>query len=353
MRSEISTKNSHVQYDQFKEKILGRMMIISVIFTLFFAILKTLEINDIGEVQEINNYIHATFVLPVYFLFKQKKLSLAFCSYYFSFFCFLTSITALLYAENDAFRAIWLFLSTMIAFIFSGRSFGRSFGFTACACVCVAGFILESNFNHESVLSILISLVVLILVMSAYTGQIEKHLNQLDHIQQELYYLANKSAISTSLNADEKTQKAELILKKAQQSRDDFSLIYIDVDNIHAIEGAYGSDVVAQIKIILIKRIKAIVNLSDIISSMNNSIVYLILPHRDQANIENLLAKIQQQISEEPYDVDGYKINLTLSISITQSYPDDTSMRSLHIRADKGLTKAKAMGGNQAIFVNK
>lgn len=353
MRSEINTQSSYIQYDLFKEKILGRIMLISVIFTLFFAILKTLNINDIGEVQEINNYIHAAFVLPAYFLFKRKALTLEFCSYFFSFFCFLTSITALLYAENDGFRAIWLFLSTMIAFIFSGRAFGLFFGITSLICVCVAGFVLESNLNTESVLSTLISLLVLILVMSAYTGQIEKHLNHIDQIQQELYYLANKSAISTSLNTDEKTQKAELSLKHAQQSQDHFSLVYVDIDNTHAIEGAYGNDVIVTLKKELLSRLKAILSPSDIFSTIHNTVMYIVLPHRDSANIDKLLSKIQLQICEDAFSIGGYRINVTLSISVTKLYPEDTSMRSLHIRADKGLTKAKAMGGNQTVFVNK
>ena len=110
----LSLISSHINYDKFKTLIVGRVMIISIIFALVFAVLDTLGVNNIGQTQAIVNYIHVLFVTPAYVLFKRKQLSLSFSAHYFLFFCFITSVSALLVADNDSFRAIWFFLSTII-----------------------------------------------------------------------------------------------------------------------------------------------------------------------------------------------------------------------------------------------
>ena len=44
--------------------------------------------------------------------------------------------------------------------------------------------------------------------------------------------------------------------------------------------------------------------------------------------------------------------NINICISVTTLQQDDTGIRALHVRADKGLMKAKAMGGQQIVFVD-
>ncbi|WP_448245510.1 GGDEF domain-containing protein [Thalassotalea agariperforans] len=352
MRSEIITTNSHVQNKQFKALILGRIMIISVIFTLFFAILDTLKINYIGDVQRINNYLHAAFVLPAYFLFKHRKMSLTCASHYFLLFCFITSITALLFADNDAFRAIWFFLSTMISFIFVGKKYGNLYGYCSFVFIAVAGFYFESNLNAESILSILISFLVLILVMSAYTGQMEKHLDHIEQIQQELYYLANKSDISNSLSSNEHALTVEQMLKNAQELNSDFSLIYVDIENFDELKSHFDNYFIVDIKNKLNHILKALVSSSDIVSTINNDLLYIAVPNRDCVSIKHLVEKIYHYIRDHGLQVNGQQIELKLCISVTTLQKNDTGIRALHIRADKGLMKAKAMGGEQIVFVD-
>lgn len=352
MQTEISTSNSYIQNIQFKTRILGRIMIISVVFTLFFAILDTLNINKIGTVQCINNYIHAACVLPVYFLFKHKKLGLTFCSHFFIIFCFITSITAFLYANNDSFRAIWFLLSTMIAFIFVGKSYGKLYGYGSFLFIIFAGFFLESNLNTESVLSILISFLVLILVMSAYTGQMEQHLNKIEQIQQELYYLANKSAISNSLTSDKNTLQTEQLLKNALELNDDFSLIYIDIENIESFQETYGSNFIVDIRNKLMQTISTLVSHSDIVSTITPDVLCIALPQKDNVSIRHLIDKISKYFDQNGLQVNGQTININICISVTTLQQDDTGIRALHVRADKGLMKAKAMGGQQIVFVD-
>ena len=352
MRTEIYTDNSYTQNNRFKALILGRIMIISVIFTLFFAVLHTLNLNYIGDLQAINNYIHAAFVLPAYFLFQQNKLPLSFCSHYFLFFCFLTSVTAILTADHDSFRAIWFFLSTMITFIFVGKKYGKLYGYSSFVFIIFAGFVFDTNLNTESVLSSLVSLLVLILVMSAYTGQMEKHLNKIEQIQQELYYLANKSSTASSINNDKKAIEVEQVFKTSQEANDCFSLIYLDVENIvkngAPISRSFWNDVRAQLTL----KLNLFISSTDIISQVNEHLFYIALPNKDALTIRNLVDKIDSNINNHHILVSGRNIELSLCMSVTTSQPTDTSTRALHIRADQGLTKAKAIGGNQIVFVD-
>ena len=351
MHSEIKTQRNYIQNDLFRARILGHIMIVSVIFTLFFALLHSLGINHISDEQAINNYIHASFVLPAYYFFQKKRITLEVTAHYFLVFCFITSTCALLFAENDAFRAIWFFLSTMISYIFLGRNFGRFYGGCSFIFIAFAGFGFENNLNSESVLSILISLLVLILVMSAYTNQMEQHLNHIEKIQQELYYLANKSPMSHTLNNDKQARKIEALFNESQEKEVSLSLMYIEIDDLDSLKNIYGADVEYKIKTELIKKLKSFLTLRDIIAKLDQ-LIYVVLPERDSTSIKELARRLDKHFSEFELEEGDIEIPIKLCTSFTQISSHDASIRSMHIRADKGLTKALAMGGTQTVFVD-
>lgn len=356
MYSKITTDSSYSLNNQFKAQILGKMLIISVIFTLFFAILDSLKINHVGHIQAINNYIHALFVFPVYVLFKQKKVNLTFTAIYFLCFCFMTSGTALFFATHDGFRAIWFFLSTIIAFVFLGDAAGKIYGYSAMLFVAVAGFFLENNMNATSAMSTLISLLVLILVVSAYTAHMHKHLERAEKVQQELYYLANKSEIFNSLAADKKSADVEKLLVNAQQANHDFSLVYIEFSYHHLHGDKTTSETSEQLlkeqNEKLISVLKNLISRSDVISSINDNLLYIAAPNKNEFSIKLMTNKIFLYFDEYGINFQGKRIDVSLNISITSLHSTDIGMRALHIRADKGLTKIKSSDIQKIIFVD-
>lgn len=350
MRSEINTDSSYVQNNKFKTLILGRIMFISVFITLFFAIFHVLGLNYIGNIQAISNFVHAGCILPVYLLFKQNKISLTAGGHILVAFCYLTSTTAVFTADHDSFRAIWYFLCTMIAFMFLGRSYGKIYGMISIALITLAGFAFESNINSVSVLNSIISLFSVILIMSAYTGQMERHLNHIDRIQQEIYYLASKSSMGASLTSDHKALEVEQLFKNAQATSNSFSLIYIDVENTcdnQAPSKSFWNDVRAQLN----QKLKILVSSSDVISQVSEHLFYIALPNKDALTIRTLANKLEKQLQHNTILVSGKHIELKICMSVTTLRADDESIRALHIRADQGLTKAKAMGDEKIVYV--
>ena len=188
--------------------------------------------------------------------------------------------------------------------------------------------------------------------MSAYTGQMERHLNKIDQIQQELYYLANKSAISSSITSNKNTLQVEQLLKNAHALDDNFSLIYIDIENLESFKTRFGSTFITDIKNKLQNKVLSLVSNSDIVSTINQDVLYVALPQRDNVSIRQLIDKIILYFNDNGLQVNGQQIDINICISVTTLQPGDTGIRALHVRADKGLMKAKAMGGQQIVFVD-
>lgn len=326
-------------------------MIISIIFALVFAVLDTLGVNNIGQTQAIVNYIHVLFVTPAYVLFKRKQLSLSFSAHYFLFFCFITSVSALLVADNDSFRAIWFFLSTIIAYVFCGRKMGHFYAFLSFSCIFIDGFFLPSNLNTVSVLSSLMSYSVLVLIMAAYTSQMESHLDHIDHIQNELYYLANKSEISSALQLDRNHQRAEQLMNFAKEQGDEFSLMHIEISNKDDLLGTIEPEQYQQFFQEVVERVEKLVSQSDIVSALNSRVIYLALPFYNQTSVINLLNKIKQHINDDPISIDNISSTIRFKASSTKLNSQDLSIRSMHIRADRGMDKAKLSPHEDYIYV--
>lgn len=327
------------------------MMIISIIYAFIFAILDSLGINDIGKTQAMVNYVHVLFVTPAYVMFKRKRLSLSFSAHYFLFFCFVTSLSALLIADNDSFRAIWFFLSTIIAYVFCGRKMGHFYAIVSCVCIFTDGFILQSNLNTVSVLSSLMSYSVLVLIMAAYTGQMESHLDHIDHIQNELYYLANKSEISSALQLDRNHQRAEQLMNFAKEQGDEFSLMHIEIGNKNELSASLEPEQYHHLFQELVGRVEKLVSQSDIVSALNNRVIYIALPFYNQTSVINLLSKIKQHINNEPVSINNINQPIALKASSTKLHAQDLSIRSMHIRADRGMDKAKLNPRDDYIYV--
>ena len=146
--------------------------------------------------------------------------------------------------------------------------------------------------------------------------------------------LPNRRLILKSLN-----QKASV------ESRQPFSLFFIDIDDFKHINDTYGHYVGDQILKEVKARLQPILSKEELLGRMNGDEFILVANYH--ASPEILHKKAQQilQAFKEAVEIDNQIINVSLSIGISSFPKDGENLKDILINADVAMYKAKSHKG--------
>jgi len=330
----------------YKVALLIRIMLISAFCAFSFAMMYSLNINNIGVVHTVVDYIFATLCLFLALILKRKNQRYTLVLISFLAICFITSLSALIYVPEDGFRVIWFFLLTLVAFMFGGRQLGYAFTFNSILVFIVVNSLVEFPFNTATLLSIIASLIVMSTILASFTSQMNSYIQQLDKQNIELNYLANKDPLTEVLSSKLYNELGKNILLQVKENQDCLSIIYLDIDHFNQVNTKYGRQVGDQVLQHVIKQINLSLKPQDIIAFINGGEFCLLLPYRDKISAQGVAQKINESVQANLFSYQGSKVPLTISIGISSLLDSDEEIRSIQIRADKALMKAKSLGGN-------
>jgi signal transduction histidine kinase/CheY-like chemotaxis protein len=145
---------------EFKFRILNAIMLIAAIFSLLFAVLSDLGINDLGPIHSKVDYLYAVLSVVLMLLLRRSR------SYYvpvatlFILLSFATFVSALLLVVNDEFRIIWFYFAIFVTYIMLGSTAGMAITlltlFTILFCNSVADLQMNSNTLYTAVLGLFV-----------------------------------------------------------------------------------------------------------------------------------------------------------------------------------------------------
>ncbi|MCJ8321507.1 MAG: GGDEF domain-containing protein [Colwellia sp.] len=340
------TTSSHSVDFHFKAALLIRIIFIAAFCAFSFALMYSLNINNIGIIHSIVDYIFAASSIVLAFRLKQNSQHFNWVLNTFLTLCFITSLSALIYVPEDTFRVIWFFLLMLVAFMFGGSQLGYAFTLSSMLVFIITNSLVEFPFNTLTLLSILASLVVMATILASFTTQMNKYIQQLDKQNIELIYLANKDPLTEVLSSKLYNELGKSLLLQLKKNQDHLSLLYLNIDHFTQVNNKFGRQVGDQVLKHIIKQINLTLKSQDIIAFINGGEFCILLPYRDNISALNVAKKINQLIQTELFSHQGNKIPLTISIGISTLQDNDEEIRSLQIRADKALVKAKSLGGN-------
>lgn len=137
----------------------------------------------------------------------------------------------------------------------------------------------------------------------------------------------------------------ELFLRCAGQNRP-LSLILMDIDHFKKINDQYthlgGDFILFSLASIIQKWIRQL----DYLCRMGGE-EFAILTESSLDSAALLAEKIQENISKETFEFEGYYIRTTLSIGVTEIKKEDTEWKDIYKRADKALYLSKNQGRNK------
>ena len=173
---------------KFQYKVLNTVLLVMGIFTFIFATLSILNINPLGIIQTISNYLLvAISALLIYRLrgAKTRYIKTAYFMYGAAFFAF---VSALMFVPHDEFRIIWFYLLVFAAYITGGVSAGNRVSIISIFTIIIISLFYELNLSSTAIISAVLGLMIASLFFRAYTKRITDFEKEI--IEQEHYLIS-------------------------------------------------------------------------------------------------------------------------------------------------------------------
>ena len=130
----------------------------------------------------------------------------------------------------------------------------------------------------------------------------------------------------------------------------------IDIDYFKRVNDTLGHTTGDSVLIETVDRIKAELRPYDIAGRYGGEEFLIGIPKADVETGKMVAERIRASISKKPFQIDGNKLDMTISLGITSTIPSGNKKDMIHLlenmieRADSALFRAKNAGRNRVIL---
>ncbi|MDF1654617.1 MAG: diguanylate cyclase [Coxiellaceae bacterium] len=140
-------------------------------------------------------------------------------------------------------------------------------------------------------------------------------------------------------------------LSRVQRHEKQIALLYMDVDNFKHVNDTFGHPVGDQLLQQVAQRLMNALRDEDLVARLGGDEFAVLLMEVNNATAAGLVArKLMTELSQKPYQIDEFEMNVTVSIGIA-CYPfAGSSVEELSKHADMALYRSKRAGRNRYQF---
>jgi diguanylate cyclase (GGDEF)-like protein len=335
------------EYRQFKFKLFSSIMVIAMLFAVGFGLMHDFGLNKIGTVQARLDYGYAVLILVLLVLLRINKDSYSPALYIFLLASFVTFVGAIMNVPIDQFRAIWLYLLVLVAYILAGTGTGMVLTVASVMAVILLSMTMNVAMNAETLVTTVGGLLVLSLIAYIHTDRMNCYARLIGESNSELKQLASQDPLTGLFNPRMCTALGEQLMKIAVRENKPFSVVYIDLDHFKQINDEYGHQAGDDVLVMVADIIGGYLRDSDVCARLGGEEFCALLPDTDRDGAQQLAENIREQIEKTVHLSGSDKLNVTASFGLAQLLPTDHSLADIQKRADQALYAAKKGGRNK------
>lgn len=160
----------------------------------------------------------------------------------------------------------------------------------------------------------------------------------------EMTGMQNRRAFATTLRKE---------FDRARRHQQTFSLLMIDADGLKPTNDSYGHAAGDRLIQLIAESIKSTLRGSDSYGRHGGDEFVALLPDTDRGRAREAAERIRIRVANTSFDVDGHRIESTVSVGIA-TYPEDAiDLEDLKRIADNALYRAKSGGKNRVVAADR
>jgi diguanylate cyclase (GGDEF)-like protein len=164
--------------------------------------------------------------------------------------------------------------------------------------------------------------------------------------QAELHYLAHYDSLTGIPNRMLLGDRLQQACREAQRKGRMVGLLFIDVDRFKQINDSLGHSAGDAVLRKLVERLQASARRSDTVARLGGDEFVILMEDLDDPATVDVVAKRLVTSMQEPIDLMGHRLVVTVSVGSAMYPGDDTEISPLLAKADAAMYAAKAGGRN-------
>jgi diguanylate cyclase (GGDEF)-like protein len=130
------------------------------------------------------------------------------------------------------------------------------------------------------------------------------------------------------------------------------SVLMIDSDNLKAVNDTYGHEAGNRLLRQLTRLVQAELRYTDVLARYGGDEFIVLLPETPGKGALEVAARIRDAVASLPLELDGKKVDSTVSIGLASHPVDGNTLDAVVARADRAMYQAKQAGRNRVIQFN-
>ncbi len=341
------TNNNHFSKDEANFRrviILNFSLSIMSVFLFAYALFNLLIAPD--YLMAIMQFIALALTLLLILFFKLSH-QVEISSWIGELIFILVVLAAIIIDKNEYLVFAWALLIPPVSYFILGRLYG-----TIMSALFAGGFAVifvlyppAVSINHLDVFSFINvfgTFLSLALIINYYEANRAANLHELNQKNSDLKRLAETDKLTSLYNRLKLDASIEAEIEIAENTKNPFSLIMIDIDNFKRINDEYGhlvgDSVLTQAAYLLRKNLPEHV----LIGRWGGEEFLIVCPNTDAKKAHRIAENLRHLINNYPFDGN---INFTISLGVSAWKQGDT-YDDLVKRADRAMYEAKSKGKN-------
>ncbi|MBL4899083.1 MAG: bacteriohemerythrin [Colwellia sp.] len=183
-------------------------------------------------------------------------------------------------------------------------------------------------------------------IVNRQKNEIEYRKSQQEHFE----ILAFTDALTGAVNRHQFNKVLADEIKRADYDQLPLSIMLLDIDHFKQVNDNFGHGVGDEVLIMFYRACKVAVRASDVVARIGGEEFVIVLPKTHEKNAYQFAERLREKIQQLEIIVDGHKIDLTVSIGVSQWRKDSfSSAEEFVANADKLLYQAKDCGRNKVV----
>ncbi|SMF57528.1 diguanylate cyclase (GGDEF) domain-containing protein [Alteromonadaceae bacterium Bs31] len=173
---------------------------------------------------------------------------------------------------------------------------------------------------------------------------------KLKALNARLYELATRDGMTNLFNRKHFLECAQTEFLRIQRTKGSAVLLMADLDKFKSVNDIYGHASGDEVLKVAASILKEQLRPYDIVGRLGGEEFALMLVDCSPAQAKNTAERLRQSIADTPVYSNQQKIDITISIGLSNIGKSDSCVEDTLKRADKGLYEAKTAGRNRIFF---
>lgn len=172
---------------------------------------------------------------------------------------------------------------------------------------------------------------------------------ELERANQQLALLANTDGLTGVANRRYFLQRLDQELERGKRYHSPLVLALLDVDHFKQINDRYGHQPGDEVLKALSEFTVGLLRANDLVGRLGGEEFAILMPESDQEVGTIVSERIRAELAAHPIPTVAGPLSITVSIGVTQAYPEIDNPETMLRRADAAMYRAKSGGRNRVV----